>query len=146
MEANYFTILWWFLPDIQMNHPWVHMCLPILKPLPSPSPPHPSGLSQSTNFECLASCIELALVIYFTCGYICFSAILSNQPTVSFSRNPKVFSLHPCLFCCVAYRVIITIFLNSIYMCYYTVLVFFFLTYFTLLYSLLYRLQFHPPH
>ena len=39
-------------------------------PLLTPSPPHPSGLSQSTSFECPASCIELALVIYFTYGNI----------------------------------------------------------------------------
>ena len=57
-------------------------------------------------------------------------------------RSPKHYSMHLCLFCCLAYRVIVTIFLNSIYMCYYTVLVFFFLAYFTL-YN---RLQFHPPH
>ena len=25
MEANYFTILWWFLPYIHMNQPWVYM-------------------------------------------------------------------------------------------------------------------------
>ena len=30
---------------------------------------------------------------------------------------PKVCSIHLCLFCCLTYRVIITIFLNSIYMC-----------------------------
>ena len=42
-------------------------------------------------------------------------------------QSPKVCFLHPCLFRCLAYRVIITIFLNSIYMSYYTVLVFFFL-------------------
>ena len=51
-------------------------------------------------------------------------------------------SIHQCLFCCLVYRVIVTIFLNSICMCKYTVLVFFFLAYFTL-YN---RLQFHPPH
>ena len=39
-------------------------------PLPPPSPPHPSGLSQSTSLECPASCIEFALVIYFTYGNI----------------------------------------------------------------------------
>ena len=33
--------------------------------VPPPSPPHPSGLSQSTSFECPVSCIKLALVIYF---------------------------------------------------------------------------------
>ena len=32
-------------------------------------------------------------------------------------HSPKVRSTHLCLFCCLAYRVIITIFLNSIYMC-----------------------------
>ena len=41
MEANYSTILWWFLPYIDMNHPWVYMCPPILNPtpfsLPTPS-------------------------------------------------------------------------------------------------------------
>ena len=57
-------------------------------------------------------------------------------------QSPKDCSIHLCLFYCLAYRVIVTIFLNSIYVCYYTVLVFFFLAYFTL-YN---RLQFHPPH
>ena len=32
-------------------------------------------------------------------------------------QSPKVCSLYLCLFCCLAYKVIITIFLNSIYMC-----------------------------
>ena len=32
-------------------------------------------------------------------------------------QSPKVCSTHLCLFSCLAYRVIITIFLNSIYMC-----------------------------
>ena len=38
--------------------------------LPPPSLPHASGLSQSTNFGYPASCIKLALVIYFTYGNI----------------------------------------------------------------------------
>ena len=41
-----------------MNHPWVHMCLPVLN-LPSHLPHHPSGLSQSTGFERPASEIKL---------------------------------------------------------------------------------------
>ena len=32
-------------------------------------------------------------------------------------QSPKFWSIHLCLFCCLAYRVIITIFLNSMYMC-----------------------------
>ena len=39
-------------------------------------------------------------------------------------QNPKVCSLHMCLFCCLAYRIVIAVFLNSIYMHSYTVLVF----------------------
>ena len=57
-------------------------------------------------------------------------------------QSPKVCSLHLCLICYLAYRVIVTIFLNSIYMHEYTVLMLFFLTYFTPHN----RLRFHPPH
>ena len=44
--------------------------------------------------------------------------------------SPKVFSLHLCVFCFLAYRITATIFLNSTYMHQYTILVFLFLTYF----------------
>ena len=44
------------------------MWAPILNPAPTSLPIPSSGLSQSTSFECPASCIELALVIYFTYG------------------------------------------------------------------------------
>ena len=51
----------------------------------SPSLPHPSVLSQSTSFEYPASCIELALVIYFTYGNtqvsMLFSQIISPSPS-----------------------------------------------------------------
>ena len=49
--------------------------------------------------------------------YTYFNAILSNHPTLGFSQSPKVCSLYLCLFCCLAHRFIITIFLNSIYIC-----------------------------
>ena len=51
MEANCFTILWWFLPYIDMNQPWVYMCSPSWTPLPPPSPSHPSGSTQCTSPE-----------------------------------------------------------------------------------------------
>ena len=63
-----------------MNQSWVYMCPPILKPLPLPSPPHPSRLYQSTNFGCPASCIKLALVIYFTYGNIHVSGEGNDTP------------------------------------------------------------------
>ena len=36
----------------------------ILNPFPHLSPPHPSGLSKSTGFECPTSCIQLAWGYY----------------------------------------------------------------------------------
>ena len=61
---------------------WIsHGCICVPYPeLPSPllSPPRLSGLSHSTSFECPASCIKLALVIYFTYGNIHVS-VLENQ-------------------------------------------------------------------
>ena len=115
-----------------MNQPWVYVCPPSWSPLLSPSPSHPSELSQCTSFECPVSSIELGLVICFTYGNmhvsLLFSQIIPPSPSPTESKDC---SLYLFLFCCLAYRVIITIFLNSIYMCLYTVLVFFFLTYFT---------------
>ena len=67
------------------------------------------------------------MIIYM---FQCYS-LESSHPCL-LPQSPKVCSLHLCLFCCLTYRVIVTIFLKSIYMCYYTILVFFFLTYFTL--------------
>ena len=65
----------------------VHMS-PILNPLPPSSPPHPSGLSQSTGFECPASCIEIALVTYFTYGNIHVSMLFSQ--IILPSPSPRV--------------------------------------------------------
>ena len=104
---------------------------------------HPSGLFQSTSFECLLHASNLHwssilhMVIYV---FQCYS-LKTSHPCL-LPQSTKVCSLHLCLFCRLAYRIVITIFLNSMYMHSYTVLVFLFLTYFTL-YN---RLQFHPPH
>ena len=86
-----------------MSQPWVYMCSTILNPHPPPSPPHSSGLSQSTSFGYPASCIKFELVIYFTYGNIhvlfqCYS-LISSHPCL-LPHSPKVCSLHLCLFCC----------------------------------------------
>ena len=73
------TSSWWFLPCINMNWPQVYIRPPCpIFPLPPPSPPYPSGLSQSTGFGCPASWIELALVTYFTYGNIHVSVLFSQ--------------------------------------------------------------------
>ena len=132
------TVLWWFLPHLDMNQPWIYMCLPIPNPSPipqgCPSAPALSVLFHASNLDW--SSISHMVIYMFQCY-----CLKSSYPHL-LPQSPKVCSLYRCLFCCLAYRVIITIFLNFIYMHYYTVLVFFFLTYFTL-YN---RLQFHPPH
>ena len=85
-------------------------------PLPPPSPSHPSGLSQCTGFECPVSPMELGLVIYFTYGNTCFNAIVSNHLTLAFFQSPKLCFLYLCLSCYLAYKVVVTMVLNSIYM------------------------------
>ena len=82
---------------------------PIWTPLLPPFPSHPSGLSQCTGPEHPVSCIEPGLVIYFTYGNIHVSMLFSQIIPPSHSpTESKTLFLHLCLFCCLAYRVIIT--------------------------------------
>ena len=91
---------------------------PILNPPPYPSLYPPSGSSQCTSPKHPVSCMEPGLVTRFICDIIHISMPffqiipLSPSPT-----SPKDCSIHQCHFCCLVYRVIVTIFLNSIYIC-----------------------------
>ena len=67
-----------------------------------------SVLLHASNF-CWSSVLHM--VIYM---FQCYSLISSHPRLLPY--RPKVFSLYLCLFCCLAYRVVIPIFLNSIYM------------------------------
>ena len=138
----YFTILYWFCH----TSTWIrHGCTCVPNPEPAshfpphtiplghPSAPVPSFLYPTSNLDWW---FVSYMILYM---FQCHSPKSSPRPL---SQSPKDCSIHLCLFCCLAYRVIITIFLNSTYMRWYTVLVFFFLAYFTL-YN---RLQFQPPH
>ena len=61
-----------------MNLPQVYMCPPHPEPPPTSFSPLPSRLSQSTGFECPASCIELSLVICLTYGNTRVSVLFSQ--------------------------------------------------------------------
>ena len=139
----YFTILCWFCHTLT----WIcHECIWVPNPespchlpphiisLDHPRAPAPSILYPVLNIDW--QFVSYMIVYMFQCHS------LKSSHHLPLPQSPKVHSIHLCLFCCLTYRVIITIFLNSVYMCQYTVLVFFFLAYFTL-YN---RLQFHTSN
>ena len=115
--------MWWFLPSIDMYQPWVYVCSPSWTLLPPPhlipqghpSAPALSILSHASNLDWRS--ISHMVIHMFQCY-----SLKSSHPCL-LPQSPKVCSLPLCLFCCLTYRVIITIFLNSIYVSLYTVLV-----------------------
>ena len=57
-----------------------------------------------------ASFVSYMMLYMFQCY-----SLKSSHP-LPLPQSPKDCSIHQCLFCCLVYRVIVTIFLNSIYM------------------------------
>ena len=114
----YFPILYWFYHTLT----WIrHRCTWVPNPEPPfhlpphiislghPSAPAPSILYPVSNLD--YRFISYMIVYMFQCH-----SAKSSHP-LPLPQSPKVCSLLLCLFCCLTYRVIITIFLNSIYMC-----------------------------
>ena len=105
MKANYIIMLWWFLPYIHMNQPWVYICSPSGPSLPPPSPSYPSGSSSAPALSTLPHASNLDwqsishMVIYI---FQCYS--LKSFHSHLLPPRPKLCSLHLCLFCCLAYR------------------------------------------
>ena len=113
----YFTILYWFChTSTCICHGCT--CVPNPEPpLPPSSPYHPSGSSQCISPKLPVSCIKPWLAIYFLYDIIHVLMPLSQIiPLFPLPQSPKDCSIHLCLFCCLAYRVVVTIFLNNIYM------------------------------
>ena len=98
---------------------------PILNPCPT-SLPIPLGCASAPALSALfhASNLDWSSSSHIVMYMLQCYSLISSHPCL-LSQSPKVCSLHLCLFCRLAYRVIITIFLNSMYMHSYTVLVFF---------------------
>ena len=82
--------------------------LPIPFPLGYPSAPDPSILYPASNLD--GGFISYMILYTFQCH-----SPKSSHP-FPLPKGPKDCSIHLCLFCCLAYRVIITFFLNSIYL------------------------------
>ena len=111
-----------FLPYIDMNQPWVYMCPPSWTPLPPPSPYHPSGSSLYASIlqpvpsnDYPASNLNWQFVSYMILYMFQWHSSKSSHP-FPLPQNPKDCTIYLCLFCCLIYRVIVTIILNSIYM------------------------------
>ena len=109
----YITVL--VLPNIKTNPPQVYTCSPSRTPLPPRTIPlgHPSAPAQSILYHALNldwQFISHMIIYRFQCH-----SPKSSHPHL-LPQSPKVCSLHLGLFCCLPYRVIINIFLNSIYM------------------------------
>ena len=112
-----FTILYWFcytLTWIRQRCTWVpnpeppsHF-LPHTISLGHPSAPAPSILYPVSNLDWRF--VSYIILYMFQCN-----SPKSSHPFL-LAQSLKVSSIHLCLFCCLTYRVIITIFLNSIYM------------------------------
>ena len=107
----------WFLPYIDMNQPWVYMCSPSWPPSHLPPHPiplgHPSAPALSTLPHALNLdwwCISHMIIYMFQCYFL-----KSSHPRL-LPQSPKVCSLYLCLLCSSAYRIVSTIFLDSIYM------------------------------
>ena len=91
MEANYFTILYWFCHTLT----WIlHGCTWVPHPECPSQPPSPSvssGSSQCTSPEHPVSCLEPGLVIHFTCDNLHvsmpFSQIIPPSPSPTKSKR-----------------------------------------------------------
>ena len=112
-----FTILYWFC---QISK-WIrhrYTCVPHPEPS-SLLPPHtiplgrPSAPAPSIQYR--ASNLDWWLVSYMILYVFQCNSSISSHP-LPLPQSPKDCSIHQCLFCCLVYRVIVTIFLNSIYM------------------------------
>ena len=109
-----FTILYWFCHISK----WIHhryTCVPHPEPS-SHLPPHtiplgrPSAPAPSIQYR--ASNLDWQLVSYIILYMFQCHSPKSSHP-LPLPQSPKDCFIHQCLFCCLVYRVIVTIFLNS---------------------------------
>ena len=96
----------------------VHV-FPILTPLPPPIPSHPIPLGHPSA-PAPSTLYHASNLDWRSVSYMIIYMFQCHSPKSShlrpFPQSPKDCSIHLCLFFCLACSVIVTIFLNSIYM------------------------------
>ena len=117
---NWRLITWQYCSGFCYTLTWIsHECKCVPHPEPPPNsfpipslrviPVHQSwALSHALNLDWQS--VSHMVIHLFQCY-----SLKSSHPRL-LPQSPTVFSLHLCLFCCLIYRVIVTIFLNSICM------------------------------
>ena len=113
-----FTILYWFCHISK----WIchrYTCVPHPEPS-SLLPPHTIPLGRPSapapSIQYCALNLDWWLISYMILYIFQCHSPKSSHP-VPLPQSPKDSSIHQCLFCCLVYRVIVTIFLHSICMC-----------------------------
>ena len=128
LPVNFFFIYFisWRLINLQYCSVFCHTltwishgftCVPHPQPPPH-LPPYPIPLgrpSAPAPSTCLMHPTWTSVSHLITYMFRCCSLRLSHPHLPP--ESPKVCSVHLCLFFCLAYRVIVTTFLNSIYIC-----------------------------
>ena len=89
---------------------------PILNSLPPHTIPLGCLSAPAPSIQYHASNLDWRFISYKILYMFQHHSPKSSHP-LSLPQSPKDCSIHLHLFCCLAYRVIVTIFLNSIYMC-----------------------------
>ena len=111
MEVNYFTILYWFCHTSTLNLPQVYTCSPFWTPSLLPPCTIPLGRlsAPAPIIQYHALNLDWRFIPYMTLYmFPCHSPKSSHL--LPLPQSPKDCSIHLCLFCCLAYRVVITIF------------------------------------
>ena len=112
-----FTILYWFCHISK----WIHhryTCVPYPEPsslVPSHTIPLGRPCAPAPSIQYRASNLDWRLISYMILYMFQCHSPKSPHP-LPLPPRPKDCSIHQCLFCCLVHRVIVTIFLNSIYM------------------------------
>ena len=108
LEANYFTILYWICHTLTLIH---HGCTCVPNPDPSSHLPphpiplgHPSATAPSILYH--ASILNWRFISHMIIYMFQCHSPKSSHPR-PLPQSPKHCSIHLCLFCCLAYRVII---------------------------------------